>query len=154
MPAVTTTDTREAESLCAELGIEVLHASKRIRTGPCSPQQTHSAVRIQKMINLKGREHAWAVLYALSEMENPPIELKSSLIGAVSDLFCNYPAWEQRLGDFLNALDLLDLEELQRLAWSGPGIDGASPKTRILITGYLQVLLMPVMEPQDQGVFL
>ncbi|WP_156453419.1 hypothetical protein [Polycladidibacter hongkongensis] len=54
----------------------------------------------------------------------------------------------------MDALDRIDLEELQAFAKAAPGVDGASPKERILITGYLQVLLWPLMEPQEQGVML
>ncbi|WP_208993182.1 hypothetical protein, partial [Roseibium sp. TrichSKD4] len=65
-------------------------------------------------------------------------------------LFCRYPNWLERLGEFCDALDAIDLAELRTMAKQGPGIDGKPPKQRMLLAGYLQYLLEDIMEPPEQ----
>jgi hypothetical protein len=150
MPAEKITDTRQARELCDSLDITCLPGNVPIRTGPTSGAQTNAEVTIQKMINLHGEQHAWAVLYALTQSENHHCDLTRDMIGAISDLFCRFPDWRERLGEFCDALDIVDLSSLREIARRGPGIDGRSPKQRILLAGYLQVLLWDLMETEAQ----
>lgn len=150
MPAEAITDTRKARELCSQLGIACLPGNVPIRISPTSAPQTNAVVMIQKMINLHGEEHAWSVLYALTQSQNHKGDLTSAMIGAISDLFCRYPGWRERLGEFCDALDLMDLSELRRMAKRGPGVDGRAPKQRVLLAAYLFVLLVVLMETEDQ----
>lgn len=150
MPAVKITDISEAQRLCKDLGIEVMAGNRPMRFGPTSPPATNAGHLIQKLINRHGEIHAWAVLTALTQSENHKVDLTSAMIGAVSDLFLAYPAWAERLGEFMDALDLIDLSELRQMAKRGPGIDGGRPKVRIMTAAYLQLLLEPVMQPRSQ----
>ncbi|WP_420411624.1 hypothetical protein [Roseibium sp.] len=150
MPAQAITDTRQAKELCDSLDIVCLPGNVPIRTSPTSGAQTNAEVTIQKMINLHGEQHAWAVLYALTQSENHLCDLTSAMIGAISDLFLGFPTWRERLGEFCDALDRMDLSGLRAMAKKGPGIDGSSPKQRVLLAGYLQVLLWDLMEMDAQ----
>ena len=47
-------------------------------------------------------------------------------------------------------MDTLDLSELRTMAKNGPGIDGKAPKQRALLAAYLQLLLEPLMDPEEQ----
>ena len=150
MPADKIKDTRQAWELCEELQIEVLPDNEPMRFSPLSPARTNAVVTIQKIINLHGRDHAWAVLFALTQSENNRCFLTRAIIGAISDLFLSYPNWRERLGEFCDVLDAVDLEYLRQLASRAPGKDGRAPDKRTLIAGYLQQLFEPVMEPEDQ----
>lgn len=154
MPAEAITDTTEARELCSNLGIECLPANVPNRISPTSPPQTNAALMIQKMINKHGVDHAWSVLYALTKSENHKGDLTSAMIGAISDVFLRFPGWAARLGEFCDALDCIDLSELRRMSKKGPGVDGNPPKQRMLLAGYLQLLLITMMEPEDQKEFV
>lgn len=150
MPAEAITDTTQAKELCQSLNIECLPGNVPKRISPTSPARTNAVVMIQNMINKHGEDHAWSVLYALTESENHKGDLTSAMIGAISDLFLRFPAWRERLGEFCDAVDRLDLTELRQMSKKGPGVDGRPPKQRTLIAGYLQLLLHPLMEPENQ----
>ncbi len=150
MPAEKIKDTTEARALCTELAIECLPANVPMRFSPTSPARTNAVVQIQKMINLHGRDHAWAVLYALTQSENNRCYLTRAIIGAISDLFCRFPSWRERLGEFCDLMDAVDLDYLRKLANRAPGKDGRAPDKRVLMAGYMQQLFEPVMDPEDQ----
>jgi hypothetical protein len=150
MPTEAITDTTQAQELCRSLEIECLPGNVPNRVSPTSRARTNAVALIQKIINRHGEDHAWAVLYALTETENHKADLTSAMIGAISDLFCRFPEWRDRLGDFCEAMDIMDLTDLRQMARSGPGIDGKPPKQRMLLAAYLQLLLAPVMDPPAQ----
>lgn len=139
-------DTSEAEALLREMGIGIRHAGERKKPG-----ETYAAGRVQALIAKHGREHVWRVLYALTESENHKADLTGSVIGAISDLFLAFPDWSERLGEFMDALDRIDLSEMRAMAKSGPGPDGDPANRRTLIAAYLQFALLPLMEQPEQG---
>ncbi|EFO33798.1 hypothetical protein TRICHSKD4_0912 [Roseibium sp. TrichSKD4] len=150
MPAEKIKDTTQAEQLCKSLDIKCLPSNAPHRISQVSGSWTNAVLLIQRQINRHGERHTWAVLYALTQTENHKSDLTSAMIGAISDLFCRYPNWLERLGEFCDALDAIDLAELRTMAKQGPGIDGKPPKQRMLLAGYLQYLLEDIMEPPEQ----
>lgn len=146
----TATDTSQAEALCASLGVVCLAANTPARVDPIHPASTNAVASIQKLIRLHGREHVWAVLYALTQSENNRAHLTRAVIGAVSDVLLRNPTWADRLGEFCDVLDALDLTYLRKAAKRSPGIDGRAPEQRTVIAAHLQYLIEPVMDPETQ----
>lgn len=145
-----TTDTSEAEALCHDLGIDVTAGNQPARVNPVAPASTNAVVSIQKLVHLHGREHVWNVLYALTQSENNRAHLTRSVIGAMSDVLLSNPSWASRLGDFCDALDVVDMVYVIGMAGRAPGIDGKKPEKRVVIATLLQHLIEPLIDPEQQ----
>ncbi|MGH0004098.1 hypothetical protein ACQU0X_28840 [Pseudovibrio ascidiaceicola] len=140
-------------NLCAEVGIKPRLGSEPKGSFADAPTETYAIQTIDGLLKRHGREHVWQVLFAASTVNPPPKLLQASLIAALSDLLLTYPEWSKRLGTFTDALERLDLDELQDTAKRFPRCGGPTAERSSARSGLAAVIywaLLPLMEEEMQ----
>lgn len=89
-----------------------------IRVVPVTKQrglmETHAVNTLARILSDHGPEHLRSVLMSIVETENNKRMLVAPVIWAVSDILLAHPSWFG--GDFLEAMDRIDLAELHERA--------------------------------------
>lgn len=88
-----------------ELGVVVVPVTKQR-----APMETCAVNTLARILNDHGSEHLRSVLMSIVETENNKRMLVAPVIWAVSDILLAHPSWFG--GDFLEAMDQIDLSEL------------------------------------------
>lgn len=96
-------------SICDELGITVIPVTKQRGL-----METCAVNTLARILSDHGPEHLRSVLMAIVETENNKRMLVAPVIWAVSDILLAHPSWFG--GDFLEAMDRIDLAEMHELA--------------------------------------
>lgn len=99
--------TPELATICAEIGVTVVHPSKH---RPHVPMHTAAGETLERLLADHGADHLRSVLLSIVETENNRHMLVAPIIKAVSDTLLAHPSWFG--GAFLEAMDKIDLADM------------------------------------------
>lgn len=132
--------TPELLAICDELGIRVVPVTKQRE-----PMETCAVNTLARILNEHGQEHLRSVLMSIVETENNKRMLVAPVIYGLSDILIAHPSWFG--GDFLEAMDKIDLAEMQQMAKPNKK---AVPIRRAIATMLFDEL-RKTFQPTEQG---
>lgn len=120
-----------------------------IRVVPVTKQrglmETHAVNTMARILNDHGPKHLRSVLMSIVETENNKRMLVAPVIWAVSDILLAHPSWFG--GDFLEAMDRIDLAELHERAKANR--EAAQPRQAIATMLFEE--LRKDFQPEEQA---
>lgn len=128
-------------SICSELGITVIPVTKQR-----GPMETCAVNTLDRIMTDHGAAHLRSVLMAIVETTNNKRMLVAPVIWAVSDILLAHPKWFG--GDFLDAMDRIDLTEMHGLAKANR--DAAQPRQAIATMLFEQLRKTFHVEEQER----
>lgn len=127
-------------AICQELGITVVPVTKQR-----APMETCAINTLARILNDHGPEHLRSVLMSIVETENNKRMLVAPVIWAVSDILLAHPSWFG--GDFLEAMDQIDLSELYERAKA----NRRAAQPRQALATMLFEILRQQFQPEEQA---